>query len=301
MTALAALWGAGVGLGLAAIIAGLRGAPPPRLPRRLRPGPGGAIGRLDRGMLRIGLAVGAGVLVGAITRWPVGVLLAAGAGAILPDLASGATAQQTAVARAEAVAAWAEMLRDTLAGAAGLEQAIVASAPVAPAPIRLQVMALAARLERQGVRLVPALRGFADELDDPTADLVVAALVLAGERQARRLGELLGALARAARDDATMRLRVEAGRARTRTSVRVVVGVTLAMAAGLVVLNRGYLAPYDSAFGQLVLAGVGGLFAAAFWWLGRMARIEVPERLLGSEVDVEVEGGAGGRVEGVAR
>ncbi len=294
----AALWGAGVGLGLVAIIAGLRGAPPPRLPRSLRPG---TSGRLDRGMLRLGLAVGAGVLVGAITRWPVGVLLAAGAGAILPDLASGATAQQTAVARAEAVAAWAEMLRDTLAGAAGLEQAIVASAPVAPAPIRLQVMALAARLERQGVRLVPALRGFADELADPTADLVVAALVLAGERQARRLGELLGALARAARDDATMRLRVEAGRARTRTSVRVVVGVTLAMAAGLVVLNRGYLAPYDSAFGQLVLAGVGGLFAAAFWWLGRMARIEVPERLLGSEVDVEVEGGAGGRVEGVAR
>jgi len=293
MTALAALWGAGVGLGLVAIIAGLRGAGPPRLPRALRPGPGGTIGRLDRGMLRLGLAVGAGVLVGVITRWPVGALLAAGAGAVLPGLAGGQAAQQAAVARAEAIAAWAEMLRDTLAGAAGLEQAIVATAPVAPAPIRAQVMGLAARLERQGVRLVPALHGFADDLADdladPTADLVVAALVLASQRQARRVGELLGALARAARDDATMRLRVEAGRARTRTSVRVVVSVTVAMAAGLVVLNRGYLAPYDTAFGQLVLAGVGSLFGAAFWWLGRMARVETPQRLLGGDLDDGVE------------
>ena len=152
------------------------------------------------------------------------------------------------------------------------------------------MLALAAHLERPGTRLAPALHAFADELDDPTADLVVAALVLSSQRQARRVGELLGALARAARDDATMRLRVEAGRARTRTSVRVVVGVTLAMAAGLVVLNRGYLASYDSAFGQLILAGVGGVFAAAFWWLARMARVEAPERLLGSDLEDRVEG-----------
>jgi Flp pilus assembly protein TadB len=206
---------------------------------------------------------------------------------MLPDLAGGQAARQAAVARAEAVAAWAEMLRDTLAGAAGLEQAITATAPVAPAPVRPQVLTLATRLEGHRMRLVPALHAFADDLADPTADLVVAALVLSSERQARRLGELLGALARAARDDATMRLRVEAGRARTRTSVRVVVGVTLAMAAGLVVLNRGYLSPYDSAFGQLVLVAVGGLFAAAFWWLARMARIDAPERLLGGDMNVE--------------
>jgi tight adherence protein B len=281
VTAMAALCGAGVGLGLVAVIAGVRGAAPPRLPRALRPRQGSR--SLDRGALRFGLAVGAGVLADALTRWPVGALLAAGAGAMLPDLASGRAARQATVARAEAIAAWAEMLRDTLAGAAGLEQAIIASAPVAPAPIRPQVLALAARLDRQ--RLTPALEAFADELADPTADLVVAALLLASRTQARRLGELLGALARAARDDATMRLRVEAGRARTRTSARIVVGVTLAMAAGLVATNRGYLQPYNTGFGQLILAGVGGLFTAAFWSLGRMARIQAPQRLLGPNVD----------------
>ena len=122
------------------------------------------------------------------------------------------------------------MLRDTMAGAAGLEQAIVATASVAPLPIRAEVVDVGRRLE--GERLAPALRAFADDVADPTCDLVVAALVLAAEHQAQRLGELLGSLAQAARDQATMRLRVEAGRARTRTSIKVIVGATGGLALG---------------------------------------------------------------------
>ena len=83
------------------------------------------------------------------------------------------------------------------------------------------------RLGRQ--RLVPALRSFAAELADPTGDLVVAALVLAAGHEARRLAELLGSLAGAARDQAAMQLRIEAGRARIRTSTRVVTGSTLCL------------------------------------------------------------------------
>jgi tight adherence protein B len=282
VTALALLCGAGVGLGLLLIAMSVRGTVPRR---RARAGRDGAPLVVERWGLRLALAAGA-VLVGLVTRWPVGALLAAGVGALAPELVGGAAERRAAVARTEAVAGWAEMLRDTLAGAAGLEQAIIATAPVAPAPIRPQVAALAARLDRQ--RLPVALRAFAGELADPTGDLVVAALVLASERQARRLGDLLGALARAARDDAAMRLRVEAGRARVRASARIVAGATLAMAAGLVVLNRGYLAPYDSALGQLVLGLVGVLFGGAFWWLLRMARIRTPERLLTAEPDREV-------------
>ena len=188
--------------------------------------------------------------------------------------------------RIEAVAGWAEMLRDTMAGAAGLEQTIVATAPLAPLPIRAEVATLALRL--QGERLAPALRAFADEVADPTCDLVVAALILAAEHQASRLGELLGSLAQAARDQATMRLRVEAGRARVRTSVKVIVGATGGLVLALAVLNRGYLTPYDTAVGQLVLVLVGGLFAAAFLWLARMTRPASVERFLstGPEVDV---------------
>jgi Flp pilus assembly protein TadB len=230
------------------------------------------------------LAVGSAVIVGATTGWPVGALWAAAAGWGAPSLLAGTRERTQAVARIEAVAGWAEMLRDTMAGAAGLEQAIVATATVAPLPIRTEVVTLAARLDTE--RLTPVLRLFADDVADPTCDLVVAALVLAAEHQAQRLGELLGSLAQAARDQATMRLRVEAGRARTRTSIKVIVGVTGALAFGLAVFNRGYLAPYDAALGQFVLLVVGGLFAASFAWLTRMSRPSAPERFLAQRYEV---------------
>jgi Flp pilus assembly protein TadB len=274
VSALAALCGGGVGLGLVLVIAGWRGVDLPR-PTRASARP-----KVERASLRIGLAVGAAVVVGAATGWPVGALLAGLAGWGAPGLLTGAKGGSVAVARIEAIAGWAEMLRDTMAGAAGLEQAIVATATVAPLPIRAEVVTLSVRLE--GERLAPALRAFADEVADPTCDLVVAALILAAEHQAQRLGELLGSLAQAARDQATMRLRVEAGRARTRTSVRVIVGATGGLALGLAILNRGYLAPYDSAVGQLVLLLVGGVFAAAFMWLAKMTRPASVERFLGN-------------------
>ena len=272
MSTLAALCGAGVGLGVVLVVAGWRGVDLPHPARRLDRG------RVERVNLRLGLAAGVAIVVGAATGWPVGAVLAALAGWGAPGLLGGAGRHQAALARIEAVAGWAEMLRDTMAGSAGLEQAIIATAPLAPLPIRAEVATLAVRLE--GERLTPALRAFADEVADPTCDLVVAALVLAADHQARRLGELLGSLAAAARDQATMRLRVEAGRARTRTSVKVIVGATGALVLGLALLDRGYLAPYDTATGQLVLAVVGGVFLTAFTWLARMTRPVSVERFL---------------------
>ena len=272
MSALAGICGAGIGLGLLLVIAGWRGVDLPRPTRHLNRL------KVERANLRIGLAVGAGVIVGAATGWPVGAILAGLAGWGAPGLLGGARRHQAAVGRIEAIAGWAEMLRDTMAGSAGLEQAIIATASLAPLAIRGEVATLAVRLE--GERLGPALRAFADDVADPTCDLVVAALVLAAEPQAQRLGELLGSLAAAARDQATMRLRVEAGRARTRTSVKVIVGATGALVLALALFNRSYLSPYDSATGQLVLVLVGGVFAVAFTWLARMTRPVVVDRFL---------------------
>ena len=77
-----------------------------------------------------------------------------------------------------------------------------------------------------------------------------------------------------------MRARVWAGRARTRTSVRVISGCVLLFALGLLVFDRSYLAPYDTATGQLALLVVGTVFAGSVAAMERMGRIQLPERFV---------------------
>jgi tight adherence protein B len=228
---------------------------------------------------RAGLALAAAVIAGLATGWPAGTVLAALAAWSAPSVLGRDKEAAGAVARIEAIAGWTEMLRDTVSAAAGLEQAIAATAPLAPEAIRPQVTDLASRLAG-GERLDGALREFADRVADPLADLVVAALIHAAAHHARRLGELLSSLAASARAQASMRLRVEAGRASLRTSARMITTVTAVMAIGLVLLDRGYLAPYGSAGGQLVLLAVGAIFAAGFTLLRRMARHQQVSRIL---------------------
>jgi Flp pilus assembly protein TadB len=235
-TALAALLGVGVGVGLLLVIIGWRGVDPNR-PRRALSRRSQTAPRDQRRALRIGVAVAVGVLSGVATGWVVGAVLAGLAVWALPRVLGRDPEHGRRVARIEAIATWTEMLRDTLSAAAGLEQAILATAPLAPPAIRGEITDLAARIEN-GDRLAPSLRHLADQLADPTGDLVIAALVLAAEQQARQLGDLLGSLAHAAREQASMRMRVESGRARTRTSVRVIVGTTLCFAVAVVLLNR---------------------------------------------------------------
>ncbi|MDQ0772956.1 tight adherence protein B [Streptomyces aurantiacus] len=224
----------------------------------------------------LAVAGATGLLVGAITGWVVGGLLAAMAAWSLPRILSGTTIK-TETARIEGIAGWTEMLRDTLSAAAGLEQTIMATAHTAPKSIRPQVQGLAVRLA-SGKRLTASLRRLADDLADPMADLVIAALMLASEHQARQLAPLLGELAATARAQVEMHQRIEASRARTQTTLRVVVITTLSFAGGLILFNPEFLAPYDTVTGQLILLLIGALFTAAFAWLRRMARIEEPER-----------------------
>lgn len=276
--ALFGLLGVGVAAGALLIALGWRGRPArPPSPSRLSTWLSAYHDRKQLGLL-VG-AVLAGVAVGALTGWVVGAILTVLAVVGLPRILGSNVDHKRHLERIEAIAGWTEMLRDTLVAAAGLEQAILATAAACPSAIRDEITELAVRLER-GERLAPSLRHLADQLRDPTADLVISALVLAAEHQARQLAELLGELASEARDQASMRMRVEAGRARTKTSVRVIVITTLSFAVGLVTLNRGYLAPYDSAFGQIMLLIVGVLFALAFTWLARIARMRESERFL---------------------
>jgi Flp pilus assembly protein TadB len=275
VTALALFAGVGCGLGIMFVILGARGSVGFSHPSKLVNWRGD-----HNGTKRIAVAVGVGLVVALVTRWPVGGILAAALVGSWHTLFGQQLSASHEVARIEAIASWTEMLRDTMAAAAGLEQAITTTAPIAPKPIRAELIAMASRIETREVSLAQALPDLADALGDPTADLVVAALSSAAERRARSLGDLLGALAASAREDATMRMRVQASRARVRTAARIVTCVTLAMAGGLVLFKHDFLSPYSSAEGQVVLTVVGCVFAAAFWWLTKMSDVSSPERFL---------------------
>lgn len=228
---------------------------------------------------RLPVALGVGLLLLLLTRWPV--LAVAGAALVVvgPALFGGAGTEKRAVERLEGLAAWTESLRDTIAGAVGLEQAIPATAYAAAPSVRGPLMTLADRL-RVRTPLPVALQGFADDLDDPSADLIVAALVLNSKLRGPGLRDVLTSLSSSARDELEMRRRVGAGRASTRRSVQIVVGVTVAFVLGLSIFNRGYVEPYSSTLGQLVLLLVLGLFAAGFAWMRRLSVFELPDRFL---------------------
>jgi Flp pilus assembly protein TadB len=279
-TPLALLLGACTGLGLwLAVLGALRRprAESPTLRETAARWRGHLPSALTARTAVMALGVGAGCWL--VTGWPVAALLTGIAVVALPPLLGPDTAAKGAAARLEALAVWAEMLRDVLASAAGLQQAVLATADTAPVAIRPALQTLAARL-RAGKPLPAALEELAAELDDPVADLMVVALATAARRQARDLGALLGRLAAATRQRVSMQLRIEASRARVRTSTRVITAVTLGVAAALAVLHREFLSAYDSLLGQLVLAAVGLLFAAGYAWLHQISKLKQPPRVL---------------------
>lgn len=260
--------------GLVLIVDGLRRRPTgdpssSRVPR--------AWTRADRS--RALVAVTAGFAVAAATRWPVAALLTVVGVWALPGVLGHDREHREALARIEGIATWAELLRDTLSSAAGLEQAIVATAPVTPLSIRPQVRALAGAV-RGGAPLGEALRLFAADLSDPTGDLVVRALRQASGNHGGQLSECLTSLAVTARELASIQMRVATRRAATRTAARVITATSIAMVGGLMILNRGFLSPYNTVTGQLVLTVVGAGYAAGFAWLARTSRAPRPPRVL---------------------
>jgi Flp pilus assembly protein TadB len=230
-------------------------------------------------LIRLGIGIGVGLIVLVVTRW---LVLAAALGllAAMADRFFGGTGEERrAIDRLDALATWTEALRDTIAGAVGLEQAIPATAVNAAPAIKPGLNLLVDRL-RIREPLPSALMRFADDLDDPSADLIVAALVLNARLRGPGLREVLSALADSAREELDVRRKVAAERRATRRSVQVVVAITLVMAAGLVLFNPVYMAPYTSFVGQVVLLVVIALYALGLIWLRRLAKIEVPERFL---------------------
>ena len=147
---------------------------------------------------------------------------------------------------------------------AGIESAIISSAASAPAAVRDDVNLLAARINARW-STVRAVRQFADDFDDATADLVAATLVLGAQRRGDGLAAVLEDLAASVAEEVRIRRAIEADRAKPRTTARIVTGISLAGIAFCFV--SGYFEPFLAGIGQLILLVLLGLFIGCLVWM----------------------------------
>ena len=267
--------GAVVGGGIFLLVMAVRGMPAGPRSARAR--------KLDQALRDVAGVRGAVALVlGALTllatRW---VVAAIGVALLCVGWRSlgGASSERRAIARLEGLAAWTESLRDTIAGAVGLEQAIPSSLRAAAPSLQEPLTRLVDRLHTR-MPMPEALRRFADDLGDPGADLIIAALIINSRLRGPGLRDLLGGLSTSVREELDMRRKINADRRATRRSVQIVVIVAVAVALLLGVFNHSYVSVYDAPLGQIVLIVVAAFYAAGFFWLRKLARFDAPERLL---------------------
>ncbi|GAB3769965.1 Flp pilus assembly protein TadB [Nocardioides ginsengisegetis] len=263
-----ALAGALMVAGLIGLVAGLRPAP------AVESAPTGSrsVTRLRttsrRTKLSLLVGFGLGLIAWLITGWPLAVLLTPVAAVGLPTLLTAPRAADR-IERLEAMEEWTRALAGVLTVGVGLEQALVATLRSTPAPIAPEVGRLVARLRARWAT-EDALRAFADELDDPTGDLLAANLVLGARRRGAGLASVLEGLAESVSADVRARRQVEADREKPRATAR---WVTLISASVLVLLavSGTYVEPYRSSFGQLTLVVLLSAYFATLVWMRRMA------------------------------
>ncbi|GAA0985068.1 hypothetical protein ENKNEFLB_01568 [Nocardioides aquaticus] len=261
-------------LGLVAILRLARGqSAVPRLSL------GGAVGRTKTRQVGVAAAVGVAALV--LTRWPLAGLASGVIVFLWPRLFGGGAAGRRQLEKIEALALWTESLRDTATAAAGLEQAIPATVPATHALLRGPVRELAARLDGR-VPLPEALARFADDVDDPAADMVVAALSLNVRQRAGGLERILTSLAASSRTELEMRRKVELERRALRRQAQRIAFAVVGFVALQAVFARGWVEPYSTPLGQFVLAILTAVFLGAFIRMRSLSNSEPESRFLTS-------------------
>ena len=267
---------AGVAVGLVALLLLGRGG------SLLPAGPLPAHTRRDPAQIRrllIGIALGLVILL--LTRWPAAGIAAGGLALLWPRVFGGAAAGRRELRKIEAIAVWTESLRDTAAAASGLEQAIPATVQSAPDLLRKPLRDLSARLAGR-VPLPEALARFADDVDDPAGDMVVAALSLNARQRAGGLQRILTALAMSARTELEMRRKVEHERRALRGQAQRIAGLVVGFVVLQAIFARGWVEPYSSPAGQLALSVFIAVFLAAFMRMRSLANTKPPTRFLTS-------------------
>jgi tight adherence protein B len=220
------------------------------------------------------LSVITGFVVALLTGWLILIL-------VLPVLALGLPyllilPKPRDIELLEALDRWVRSLASTLATGKSITDAIRISRRTAPPQIADEVNLLVIRLNnRWGTR--DALMRFADAIDSPDADGVVAALILASSRGANGAAVTLQALADSIQAQLKGRRAIEVERSKPYVVVRQVTVISLSTLLLVFLLSPSFFAPYRTPLGQVLLTVLLIIYIASLLLMRRRAR--QPDRL----------------------
>lgn len=220
-----------------------------------------------------------GAAVWGVSGWPVAGVATAAAGLWLPWLLGSRRIVRERIEKLEALESWCRRMADTLAGggAIGLAQAVTmfdGGNPMTRADdaIASAVSALARHLREADSSddHGAALRRFADDVDDRAGDTVAAALLLALHQQSSGVATVLRQLADGVARDVRARRDIEAARAESRQSIRLLLVIQAGLLALLAIVPT-FAAPYSTPVGQVVMAMLLAGTATLLVWMRRLS------------------------------
>ncbi len=220
-----------------------------------------------------------------VTRNFVLAVIAGAAVVLWPLLAGGGKAERAELAKLEALAQWAESLRDLAQKGAGLESVIPKTAVTASDVLAVPLRHLSARLSVR-VPLPQALSLFADEVDHDRADLVVGALALAARQRKGQLSRVLTALSASLRDELEQRTKVMRERNVIRREAAQVAGLSAALVIAASFFAPPSLPASTSTLAQLLPVALATGFVFVFSRVRKLAEPDRKPRFLSSASDV---------------
>ncbi len=288
----AVVLGALVGVGLFAVVLGLRKQPVREKQARLRAFRAQTTrvelsASTNDTLVMIGLATVLGFGAWYATGWVTAAVIGAAAGAMGPMMWRAPRKRREFTDEIEAYSQWTEQIRDLVAASGSLFEAVTLSAEQAPSLLRPKVRQMASIARTLG--LPAALDWFAAEMKSPFADRLVLGMKIAWDSGAR-VSEAFESTARAMRAEVEMRRRNEVANARAWTQVVAMIGVTVVSVLFMFVFNKGFFDPFGSLVGQVILLAVGVLIFGNVYWVLKLSESGAPVRLLASEESQLAEG-----------
>ncbi len=229
----------------------------------------GKAGRIADGAWPVAGGGVAGLVLGVAVALPALAVVGAAAGWLVHDVRREPKADELNEL-GEAAATWCETIRQELDAGQPLRTAVLASCELAPSALVGPLRRLQACLDREPLPV--ALGGLRAEVNHPLVGSIVTVLALTYRCGAGDLARLMAEQVDSTRHRVAVLRDVHAARARYRRSMALLLGLFAASVAAVLAVWPAMLAPYRTAWGQMILLLIGGAVGLAVRTLTRLSR-----------------------------